>query len=1228
MKLYPKGVIVSNSLMVPIHLDGLYLTHNRSVVGPMADFSRLPYRNTEREFNPDVANISEEIVAHPFVDRTLQLKSGIHLHWAMPDALTKGTDDTFPLVPNRWLITRRGEGQLKQWIIESNYLYPEGQGQNTGAITFPVEPTSDNIQPFRYMGRKIFLATWATGETPSYSWTEADPNSENQDYYQALTAMGYGEPTFAALYPNCLSVFGFYDDDYVDRSPPAELQYDLVGWYSDPTKDPLAQLDSYQTLTDTFGWAVIPENQPFSEQLLCYARLTIDTTNITENPTRNNSVEIAVGNSSTEALSAYLAHKLVGQAQVTGDRSQLEEQLEAVLLGPKLAGRQLDLGFKLKEARHEKGFSAVSGGTLWTIRPETSQPNQADATQEQVTLADAPLLAGLLNQLNVKQQAYDQALADLDSLRRQLFADWYKYMLSVYPPPETKGGYPDIAQVRAYIEQNGLLPLKQKVAKTGTLLLGQDSNNPNRVVAQAPGVATNALAAELAASLNALQATIDTYNQQLTDQNKPLQYRLRQTAGPRYWQPNEPVVLLVGEAVEATYRHSQDGRLRDDGLLECQILEIDLSQVANFQQITTKIDTLAPAENETHIGFSQMTSQPWHPILLEWEVELFPIKAGSNLDPARGAYAPDFVTANYEWHQQTTPDEHGHHLPGADLDIKLDKVGVVQGANIYRGRSILTPHALKQLGEKLNDFLEQQAEQQTIAGAVQQNLTAAQQYMTADTFHVLSQALSGFNTALLMHRQTLQLPIADPLGFDDYQPFTETVAALVQQSNRSAPRPQSDFNPFRSGVLKGIKLRLVDTFGQLRELQTGQVITTELFNVSDQPHLINLPPRLVQPTRLNFRWLAAEPLNEPEESLTTQTQDEPEMNPHPASSPICGWVLPNNLDNTLFVYNQQGQALGVLTPTADLAEATKARWLAAPGSPAAVAHPEQITNPHLRQVVNYLRDRGAEFLPQFILTLDSALEHIDPENFAHHEGLALLMGRPIAVTRAMLNLELRGRPALNESWEAFGRDLNSTQTEIDNQAITHPQRDSHEMMAVQIPIRLGEYQQLNDGLVGYWQERPDEAGYHYAEDIFYAPQSTESPSGHIQTHRQEAINLYQSLADPPQKVTLLLDPRGAVHATCGILPTKAIQLPPDQYATALKKIEVSFLTAPIVTRQDQLQLPLPTEPGYQWSWLHKENGAWQESTEIRAVELQATFQGQQQLKEGWLKLKPQPDTES
>jgi len=143
---------VNNGLLVPIHLDALVLENEETVLEAMADFSRLPYYDglTHQNINADVAYISENIVSHPFRDKSLVLKRGVHLHWALPDALTQGLNNkgglVFPVVPDRWLVTRcKLDGsEQKQWIVESDYLHPEGkQPDDTVSFPLPLRPQAD-----------------------------------------------------------------------------------------------------------------------------------------------------------------------------------------------------------------------------------------------------------------------------------------------------------------------------------------------------------------------------------------------------------------------------------------------------------------------------------------------------------------------------------------------------------------------------------------------------------------------------------------------------------------------------------------------------------------------------------------------------------------------------------------------------------------------------------------------------------------------------------------------------------------------------------------------------------------------------------------------------------------------------------------------------------------------------------------------------------------------------
>src|ERR1700759_3542988 len=171
---------MSDLLLVPIHLDALLLAEDKMVVEATADFSRLPFCDGAQDINPDVANISEEIVSPPFENQNLPLRAGIHLHWSLPDALTRSRHSSdkqdFPQVPNRWLVTRcSANGEVeKEWLVESDYLSPEGyEDHSAQSVTIPYRPGQS--QPFRYMGRSMELSA-----------RRAD---QREEYYPKLTAV-------------------------------------------------------------------------------------------------------------------------------------------------------------------------------------------------------------------------------------------------------------------------------------------------------------------------------------------------------------------------------------------------------------------------------------------------------------------------------------------------------------------------------------------------------------------------------------------------------------------------------------------------------------------------------------------------------------------------------------------------------------------------------------------------------------------------------------------------------------------------------------------------------------------------------------------------------------------------------------------------------------------------------------------------------------------------------
>lgn len=660
------------------------------------------------------------------------------------------------------------------------------------------------------------------------------------------------------------------------------------------------------------------------------------------------------------------------------------------------------------------------------------------------------------------------------------------------------------------------------------------------------------------------------------------QFVLQTAAAPRYWQAKEPVILVTGNIVEPSDRYGYDGKLQCitwPGKTIQQLIQSD------FQALPDRLSSIRSNYPAEHFAYEEWNNQPWHPLLLEWQVIMAPLMNKSNLQEGPRAYDRDFVTENYEMEENEV-----------DLSIKPGKFSLVNLAYEFSGTSILTPFANLQLKERLERYLNKQvlipaytksktAEEKwnydfnsqevknILAAYIQEkgedpvsNLIKAYNLVSEANFHSLSQSLGGFNNALLMHQLVMQLPIADPLGFADYQDFAEKIRVALGNDIKSSPNPDDDYSPIRSGVLRINQLRLMDTFGRSHSLYGGTLHKPYRMQVSGREDMVHLRPRLVQPARLQFRWLSAK-------------DGDLEMNEHPVSTPVCGWLLANHLDHSIMVYSQSGKLLCSVNKSDD----TNFILRRPPGSNlnSVAFKVEEIENPYLQQTIRYILERqrsNPDFLQHFIAVLDTSLANINPENYAQHVDIAMLMSRPVALVRAKMYLELEGLPFINYDWNVFRNDLqrNTRQTES--------------FTEVAFPIRLGEHKQLNDGLVGYWIE--EASGF--KENSFFAPQSDEVSDPNIITRTGSRSTLLQSLSDEPKTLSLLIDPRGSIHATSGILPTKALQLPPAQYADALRQIEITFLTAPLLSDSQQVQIPLPSEAGYQWSWLAKSQGGWDE----------------------------------
>ncbi|MCW2898697.1 MAG: hypothetical protein JWO67_962 [Streptosporangiaceae bacterium] len=1143
-------------LLVPVHVDALCLAEELDVSGPAADFTRLPYVDalTGRDVGSELPYLSEILLPAPFEDQGLRLKPGIHLHWALPDALTRlvqsaaGTET--PLAPDRWLVTRsRGQELEGQWVVESDAVSDD----YLAGVAYPVtagDLPSPAGRPYRHLGRKVPLAAW-------------DPSGRGTDRLPGLAVTGYGEPTFAAFYPNCHSVYGFHDPDH-RGTPPEGTCYDVFGWYGDVGRDELARLlrkaggPWQEAVAERLRWSV-PPGAPRPQRMLCYGRITFAAAAAGAGPASTDDTGVYLGHTATEALAAHLGERMTG-----AEPDEMENLLEALAYADDLESATLDLSIRLAEARHTATFAPVSGGTLWTLR-RGDQTNTIPARPRKNREPPAPPgglippndptdpdpsehLLALLNTLNEAQERYDAALRTLAGLRRRLYADWYKYMLCVYPPETGRDGYPDPDKV-AFFLQRGVQSVEELTARAGSYPPKGPGGSYAHRLAEAYDAAGRAVA-----EANGTAAA---------------RYVLQEAPAPRYYLPSEPVVLFTGSAATPSDRYGEDGADDPAGLLACAVTDPAVPDALGTAAGLAALRAEVAAEQSVQgSGLRTYTGPSWHPVLMEWEVEFFPAAAGDNLDPGHRDYSPNFVTDNY--------------VLAAEAVELLPRAGVAtpdKAANVYSGRTILSGAARPVLSARVLGYLggavltayndaRTQADLPTVTfeelrsspdgvldwydingGDTQlKTLIRVYRHLAANQDSNLSQALGGFNDALLMLQLTRQLPVADPLGFPAEREFASRVAAAVGDENRHAPQPLSDFNPIRAGALRVRRLRMLDNFGAAHDVDVSALRTTTRLDVPGHPGWVAMPPRLAQPARIAVRLL-----------------DE-------GSSPVHGWVLADNLDDSLRFYSARGDWLGALYAAAQPGTGPDgpALWLPSPGGNGTSL--EGIGDPHLRAVATWLRDRGAGRVGEFLTTLDDALATIEPETHAAHRGRAVLTGQPLAVLRADVGLRAMGPPAVHQDWNVFRQDM------------TRSGRETNAFGRVRFPLRIGEHGRLGDGMAGYWlEDSTGDLGDTFHDMPALTAAGAESP---VLT----AIDL------PSLRLTLLADPRAAIHVTSGILPTEIVSIPAEHYQDAMRRLEVGLLAAPILSDMDRIALPLPAEPGAFWTWRQLTRTGWAETS--------------------------------
>lgn len=1182
-------------LLVPIEVQALPLTSPAY----LGDWSWAPpsYANLGRLQPVDAAPFSTQA---PWVPGCTPPFVGNVVSWALPDALTQGTERdghvTYPDTPNRWLVVRRAptatraHWAYRAWIVASDY--------RDGPLGSPwPNPTAT--------GAARLGMSWPVEEWPG----EEELSGHALD--PPLTAVGAADTTFAAFVPNVLNVFALADP--LTEVPAGPVTYTVLGWYAGQALDPLlgtAQYGSegwktvaqWQDLMKRLRWSV-GDGHDLADSVLaaaswaaahgqqadpdqprtCYPARTLchgstqhvdwqgpDAAFRSGVPTSNPNLptyrapRVAVAHNTSDAFTALLARTEIEHGLNPAGVEDLTEILDAFQLGDLTVLDLADGPTQVAVQNQRAWYEHTNGGTRWTV----IDPRDDDAPPGR--LSGPPLStdqASHLTRANTAQQHLDDTSATLASLQWQRYALWWKQqrLPKIIPPPARR---------------------EQWTAAVREAIASLD-----------PQIASQVLA------FRWWRRQRDEAIVQLVQDLAPL--TLAAQTQPPFQRPNDPVILMSG-AVRA-FRHGADGRYETEEVLRCRftgqavsgmtvrvgertiqvtgsglpptpptgpdlppesqdlLVESVMVDLDSAPLIAVNAATTAGTDDPwtllAPIRHAQASTRPQTKDMLGEPARLvFQYGHGSLPSPVahlrwQPPWAPLFVDWLFEYAPGAAEQQHtldpwqfpGTGSPAASLTYRWTAGPVPMSRRLSsHGRTLLTPQSGEVLAARLDRYVADHEGDPT-AGADLWALTDAAAVLRRTD--LLSQAATGFNLSLLQRDpSTFSLPSDHSLD-----PFLEPVGAprLGPDSFPVPGAPGADpspFNPIRAGHAKLTRLWVVDAFGQVFRILdehggalppgTAPQLAPDLVTPGD-PSLAEFKPRLSQFARLRLRLLCADDDTAPVGTVTD-------------ADPVCGWVIPNRLEHSLLCFAADGQPVGGL-----MMSDGNATWYPTPthSPPPHGRATVQIDNPHLRGLVNGVLLAGAQSgaaLESLFTLIDSAQWTIDPTSGWGDEELPALVGRPLAVVRAEVGLDVQGLPARSQAWD---EPATSTTGAYDQ---------------IPFPVQLGSADLLDDGLVGY-----------YLNDDYRQIQTVhKAPAGpYIGSTRPAPAVGHTAL------LTLLMDPRGTVHATSGILPVTTVELP-EQYSTpALSTMALLIRCGPVLSDAAAPSLPVPALDHGTWSWV-------------------------------------------
>ncbi len=1270
-------------ILAPMQLDAMVLT---KPVSEKISFLRyeMDYENLGKFTSPEPRPFYEKNYPDP-------PDAGIYLHWTLPQALRHGTapddssDFSFHLVPNRWLVVRVLDGAtpdqaVKAWLLYSDHLGSDGSSN----YVHPTQTNADGSPVATKIGRNQPLSDPPTGTEQTNSF---------------LTALGPGDLTFSTFSPSAEDVLSFCDRDVADL-PKGTFTYYVAGWHADPSDDPLAttewESDPDQPgiyANDTFDWYVYADDDDLPKQTLIHALVSgVDWDPTSENVDPDSypqnlsaQVKVAVGNTAIDALSAIVR---VDNPTEQKEADLLEAFQYGLLDNYDQPGGPETLNMDIRQ----HWFGASSGGTLWSIVATEREGSTALPAPSTPVLTDDQ--KDQLATLNQKQHELDRQQRILESMQWTLFSLWWKYKWQQVgnSPPFDPGEFTDFlgAQLACQVgdwsgagcdnapdQTDPAWYINQVKAQTSTVsqassdcgaaqtavTLGDDQKlkavnmpqyyHPNDPVVLALNLGrsdhldpTGSLLCRTPAQMMSALTVSDTT------------YCATGSSGTNIGD-KIPVLADPNSYIDAGVLPSiQQLNVESFFLSPCLFAQDILGDESQADAVRAAYEALPdPAADiqfaPQDVAYPEWT-QPWRPLLLEWQATV--LKEPAYTCPTDSVLPCTFNQSNWQF-DGTDFQWPGDATHSDSPDFHFDEDDSVQMQ--LSGRTFITPHLPVTLASQLQDWINTHQQRDPDFDDLVADLET---YLkTIQGQDILSQRLSGM-TALMIQRD--YVANAAPFGTDitdvlgDYHHGYPSPNLHKHYSSATTPW---DFAALRGTFFVIDKLTVLDNFGRTIDLMgsnnsaySGQDEIADYFYpyagrnlkfktatdptpapstqlpASEDPtkHMMQLPPRITQDSKLAF-------------DLTSNDTNNDNIN-YANANPICGWVVPNHLDRSLAIYGPDGTAWGELYLSQQDEDHYVPVWQSDPTSDSPIASVEDIPNVYVANMLQALCERsetddGLGF-SGFFQVIDETLWSVNPRGRRQDQNLSVLVGRPLAIVRAELQLKLRGLPYVSQDWwnifdvsEVFPPDPGDYCKPAAFKKVTDVDGGVGDF---KWDIHLGSQALNDDGLIGYYVDDPSDLAssfgvfnaVHVPDDVQTDYLDKIEPGNFIDLYfTDDTVTTPDSAEAQVCRLTMLVDPRGSVHAFTGLLPVFTLDIPGEYTTAALAKMAYMFRIGPFLTSPDVVRIPQPAESKGTWSWFDKVLDA---ASDITKADGKVRFPTTPPLvKEGWLKFTPNPSTD-